>query len=37
MQSVDFEPMSLEDTQKFVLKEQEKWARIAKLVNLKPV
>ncbi len=36
LQSIDFEPFSLEATQAFVLKEQEKWARIAKLVNLKP-
>jgi tripartite-type tricarboxylate transporter receptor subunit TctC len=37
LQSIDFEPFSLEATQAFVAKEQEKWTRIAKLVNLKPV
>lgn len=37
LQSIDFEPFSLEATQAFVVKEQEKWGRIAKLVNLKPV
>lgn len=36
LQSIDFEPVSLEAAQAFALKEQEKWARIAKLVNLKP-
>ena len=35
-QSVDFDPMTLEEVQAFALKEQEKWARIAKLVNLLP-
>lgn len=36
LQSIDFEPYSLQQTQAFVVKEKEKWERIAKLVNLKP-
>lgn len=36
LQSIDFEPYSLEQTQAFVVKEKQKWERIAKLVNLQP-
>lgn len=36
LQSIEFEPMSLEKVQAFVVKEQEKWGRIAALVKLKP-
>lgn len=35
-QSIEFEPLSIAETQAFVVKEQEKWAHIAAKVKLKP-
>ncbi|MBF6630758.1 MAG: tripartite tricarboxylate transporter substrate binding protein [Comamonas sp.] len=37
LQSIEFEPFTLQQTQAFVAAETQKWERIAKLVNLKPV
>lgn len=37
LQSIEFEPFTLEQTQAFVASEIQKWERIAKLVNLKPI